>query len=376
MKILYSCLSKSWGGMEMVAVDYARRLLNAGIEVDYLAYNNSNIHEELKKCAIKVYTLNSSGYFRPFELNKVIITINKNNYDLIHTHYSKDLWILVPALKTLKNSIVLLLTKHVGSFISKKDYLHKILYNRVNRILAISNIIKKNLLETCPVNNEQIKLFHTGVDLNTFIPQNVSRERLRKEFQIKEDDIVFGMTARFSPGKGHEIFLNAAAELNKVYKNLKYLIIGKASFGEENYHKKIIELSKSLGLENSILFTGYRQDIADLLSVMDIFVFPSHNEAFGIALLEAMAMGKPSVCTGSDGILDIAVEHETSLLFERSNGAELKSKMEQLLLSQSLREQLGINARERVEKYFDLNDKVKELIKIYEEEISEINKLK
>jgi len=123
------------------------------------------------------------------------------------------------------------------------------------------------------------------------------------------------MMARFSPGKGHEEFLFAAKELNKNFTNLKFLIVGEPSRGENDYAEAIKKLASDYKLSN-LIFTGFRSDTPEVLSAMDIFVFPSHAEAFGIALAEAMSMGKPSVCSNAEGVLDIAVDGVTSLFFE------------------------------------------------------------
>ena len=151
MKILYSCLSKSWGGLEMGAVQDAAQLMKKKLSVDFLCYPGSKINVEANKKGIKCLTLKASGYFHPIQIIKLSRLIKKNHYQLIHTHLSKDLWILAPSLKLVNSEIPLILTKQMGSFVVKKDFLHKQLYDRVNFILAISKEIEKNVLETCPV---------------------------------------------------------------------------------------------------------------------------------------------------------------------------------------------------------------------------------
>jgi glycosyltransferase involved in cell wall biosynthesis len=176
------------------------------------------------------------------------------------------------------------------------------------------------------------------------------------------------MLARFTPGKGHEEFLQAAKELNRDYNNLKYLIVGESSRGEESYTEYIKELAEEYNLKN-VIFTGFRGDTADVLTAMDIFVFPSHSEAFGIALIEAMAMKKPSVCTNSDGVLDIAVDNYTSLLFQKRNYFDLKEKLIKLINSKQLMIELGENARQRVIDYFNIEKVTDMIIDVYNKEI-------
>ncbi len=173
------------------------------------------------------------------------------------------------------------------------------------------------------------------------------------------------MMARFSPGKGHEEFLYAASYLIKKYEKIKFIIVGEASKNEEEYENEIKKLSKKLNLTHKIIFTGFRKDTPEVLAAMDIFVFPSHAEAFGIALTEAMSMGLPSVCSNSDGVLDIAVDNETSLLFEKQNWKDLSHKIETLILNPDLRIKLGKAARKRAIKFFDIEVFTNNLINIY-----------
>ena len=112
-------------------------------------------------------------------------------------------------------------------------------------------------------------------------------------------------------------FYKASQKLLPKHNNIKFLIIGEPSKGENKYAESIKLLADKLGITNNICFTGYRSDIPEVLGALDIFVFPSRDEAFGLALIEAMSMGKPSVCTNYGGVLDIAVDGNTSFYFKK-----------------------------------------------------------
>ena len=281
MKILKSCLSQSWGGMEMFTITTARYLLKRNNQVEFLVYPNSRIHQEAKSLNVPIHTCKASGYFHPKEIINVSSLLKKNNFDIIHTQASKDLWVLVPALKIRKLVTPILLTKQVGSFIIKKDIFHKWIYNRLNYALAISNVIAQNLYDTCPLNKDRILLLHNAVDTGRFDPQKVDSKKVRNEFNISDDDILIGMLARFSWGKGHEEFLYAARELKKKYKNLKFMIIGEPSRGEDEYADKIKQMVKDYSIEDIVIFTGFRKDTPEVLAALDIFAFPSHSERAG-----------------------------------------------------------------------------------------------
>lgn len=368
MKILVSCFSKSWGGMEMYALTTMQALKSRGIEVCLLCYPGSTLHREAEKRGLKSFPSTAINPTQVTSLRQLVRHLRSENYDLIHTHASKDLWALTPALQISRLRTPLFLTKHVGSYISKKDILHRWIYGRVTKVFAISTVIAKNLLDTCPLPPDKIILLHDGIDIKRFNPESIDAAAIRAELGIRSDEIVFGMTTRFSPGKGHEEFLQAMAGLKHDLPKARGLIVGEASYGEQEYEQKIKSMAAELGLD-SLIFTGYRKDTERMYAAMDIFVFPSHSEAFGMALAEAMAMGKPSVCSNSDGVPDVAVDNVTSYLFTKQSSADLEAKMRLLALDKATRDKFAIHARERALSHFDIEKLTSRVIEIYREHV-------
>jgi len=209
-------------------------------------------------------------------------------------------------------------------------------------------------------------LLHNATDSNRFNPAKIDAKKVRKEFNISDDTVLIGMLARFSWGKGHEEFLYAARELKQKYNNIKFLIIGEPSRGEDEYAQKIKQMARDYDVLDIVIFSGFRKDTPEVLSALDIFAFPSHSEAFGIALVEAMSCGKPSVCSASDGVLDIAVDGVTSYLFQKQNAQDFTNQLEKLIVNSDARKLFGENARKRVIENFDLERYTDKLIAIYE----------
>jgi glycosyltransferase involved in cell wall biosynthesis len=364
MKVLVSCLSQSWGGMEMFTLTLVKQLLKRNIEVQLLAHPESRLFMEAHNLGLILHSISATGYFHPIKILKFSSIIKQDNIDLIHTSDSKDLWLIVPALKLAKSNIPLVLTKHVGSFVKKKDFLHKSLYKRVDSIFAISQVIKQNLIDTCPIDGSLIEMMPSGIDTARFAQEQCDSRKIRAEFSVADNEILIGMVGRFSPGKGHEEFISAAEILNQKQSNLKFLIVGEASRGEDDYEQEIRRQVENRDL-NNVIFSGFRNDIPDVLAALDIFLFPSHSEAFGMALVEAMAAGKPAVAAGSDGVLDIMLDGITGFLFEKKNSKDLADKTNLLIKSPELRTSLGNKARERAIEHFDLSAIIDRHIRLY-----------
>lgn len=365
MKILYSCLSESWGGLEMFTLEIALKLKEHKIDVELLCSPESALYKKAKETDIVVHTARGNNYFNPVVLFFIRRLVKKTKYDLIHSYYSKDLWHVIPALKLTGNKIPVLLTKQVGSFIIKKDFLHKKLYKNVEKVFAISSIIKKNIIDTCPVDEEQVEVLFNCVDIHKFRPGNTNSRKIRAEFGLSDDDITIGMIARFTPGKGHEEMIEAAGYLTKKFKNVKIILVGEPSYGEKEYADKIKNNIEENGLTDNFIFAGFRKDIPNVISSFDLFAFPSHSEAFGIALIEAMAMEIPSVATKSDGVLDIIIDNECGLFFEKKNASDLARKLEYLIINPEKRYHIGKNGRKRVADLFTYEIYIKKLTDSY-----------
>jgi len=351
MKILQTCGSLSWGGLEMTALRTAYMLKNRGHSVHMLCIENSTLEKEASKNSLHTIPINKSTY-------KFIRILKKytadEKYDAVHSHLSHDLWVVVPALKLSGSKAKLFLSKHMGSGVSKRDIFHRFLYNRVNHIFAVSNYVKDSVLKTCPVKEKIISILHPGLNLKKYNPADFNKNKIREEFNISRKAIVIGMSGRMSPGKGQEEFLKAAKILKEEVKdNIIFVIAGAASFGEDEYEKKIRGLTAELGINKDIIFTGYRNDMPRILSMLDIFVFPSHEESFGITLTEAMALGLPSAASKKAGVLDLITDGETGLLVPPKNSVELAGAIKKLVENPGLRKQLGIAARKKAEEIFN-----------------------
>lgn len=351
--------------MEMFTLTTAKELQARGHVICIAAPDGSRLLEESGKAGMTAVSFPKAKYVDPVGVSRFMKLLRKEQFDIIHSSYSKDLWLLVPALKLLRLDTPLFLTKQVGSYIVKKDFLHRVLYRRVTKALAISTIIKNNLLDTCPLEPDQIEMLYNAVDTKRFDPDKIDRASVRSELGLREDELVIGMTARFSPGKGHEEFLEAAAMLNGKYENLRFMIVGEPSRGEDAYGASVKRLAEGLQLKN-VLFTGYRSDIPEMMAAMDVFVFPSHSEAFGIALVEALSMRKATVAANADGVLDIMVDGQTGLLFQVKSVKDLAQKISQMIDNPGTRADYGNAARERVKEVFDLPIIMERLIMLYQ----------
>lgn len=148
-----------------------------------------------------------------------------------------------------------------------------------------------------------------GVDVEKIRSTTVNRSSMRKEFGLNDDDYVILSVGQLSKRKNHEVIIKALSKIED--NNVKYLLCG---FGElEDYLK---QLAKNLGVEDRIIFAGYRKNVYEILQIVDCFAFPSLQEGLPVSLMEAMAAGVPVVCSRIRGNVDLIVDGENGVLCE------------------------------------------------------------
>lgn len=194
-----------------------------------------------------------------------------------------------------------------------------------------------------------------GIDAqNIFNPSLVDADKLlfiKNKLELNDTDIVFGFCGRICNDKGIPELVDAFELFQKLHSNIKAKLLFIGRFDTRDGISK----EKKLQIENNkdIVISGHidKAEIPYYYSMLDVFVFPSHREGFGMCVVEASAMEKPILDSRAHGCVDAIVEHETGEYIELSADGICKG-MEQML-DADLRKQLGCNGRKRVLEWYD-----------------------
>ncbi|MFI5370969.1 MAG: glycosyltransferase [Candidatus Eisenbacteria bacterium] len=351
--VLQTCFSPSWGGLEMQALDVSRRLVARGHRLTLACASGTRLAAEAAGAGLERLELDVHGYLHLGAAWRLAGRIRTGGVQIVHSQHSRDLATVVPALAMAGSRAPLLLSKRMGSYVAKKDPYHQMLYARVAMVLAISEVIRRNVIDTTPVPPARVATLHDAVDARRFSPAAVDRAAARRALGATGDELWVGMVGRFSPGKGHEEFLEAAARLKRTDPTVRFAIVGEASHGEAGYERDIRARAAELSLDDTVRFAGFRPDVPEVMRALDILAFPSHAEAFGVVLIEAMAMELPVVSTNCDGVLDIVVDGETGLFVPPRDGAALAAGLARLIADPLARARMGRAGRRRVLERFD-----------------------
>lgn len=229
------------------------------------------------------------------------------------------------------------------------------------KVIAISEAVKRYLISEW-VSEHQIVRVYDGVDLRQYRPrQPIS----------PDNSIIVGLIGQIGERKGHLYLLEAARRLLQTHPDLRFWIIGKEpAHSKEHYTDRLYQYVKENHLEQQIEFWGFRTDIPELLSRLDILILPSLQEPFGKIVIEAMAMAKPVVATNVGGVPEIVEDGKTGLLVLPGDSGAICQALQQLIEDQGMRDQMGREGRKRVEQMFSLEKHVHKIEQVYAEILS------
>lgn len=366
MNVLQVSSSLGWGGREMYPLVLAEGLSQRGHKIIVIANPKSRMAKRARKAKLPTITMGIKGYFNPkaiFLLKRVIL---KEKVDIIHVHFSKDLWWVVPSVWLSCRNLGLVLTKHLESGINKKGLLHRLLYARLDKVIAISGVVRRNLLKSTSLKDSQLVTLYYGLDLKRYDPERFTGKTVRAELGLGSETKIVGIVGRLSPRKGQEEFLKAAKIILESHPEVIFLIVGE-DFGSSGYKEHLRRLAQGMGILGRVIFTGQRDDIPDVMASLDIFVFTSYAEAFGLVLIEAMAMKRPVVAFDAGAIREIVEEAKSGLLVPLQDVSSLARAIDSLLENSQRCRELGERGREIVDEKFDLSLAMAKTEKLYEE---------
>ncbi len=297
---------------------------------------------------------------------KIYKIIKTEKPDIVHTHTSKTgilgrwatflLRTTYPELRTIKT----IHTPHGHVFYGYFGKIKTTIFLLIEKLTA--KITDKLLALTEGEKNESIKfgvgklnqweIVPSGVDYDYVKSKiGIKNEKLLKELNIQKGTIVIGTVARLEPVKGVRYFIEA---IKLIYSSfvlnypLLFLIVGDGS-----ERKKLEQEVKKSELQKKIIFTGMRDDVEELISLMDIYVQPSLNEGMGKTIVIAQLLGKPVVSTKVQGIPSIVLDNYTGLLVNPKDSFSLAEAIIKLIKDEKLRLTMGHNAQLWVNKLVD-----------------------
>lgn len=361
MRILFLSAANS-----IHTVKWVNALAERGHEV-HLIYNAG--HEpknDVLANEIKCHPLKYSGgigyYLNAKELGRITKKIKP---DVINVHYASGYGTLA---RRAKISPILLSVwgSDVYDFPYESRMKNKILKKNIRyatELASTSFCMAEQLRKVMQDEKLEIAVTPFGVDIQKFDPKRYSRKAAGTE-------IIIGNIKLLEAKYGIKELVTAFAKLkseieSKSEKDLKLYI-----YGDGSQRQEIEELISTLNMQNAVFLKGRVPNVKvpEVLNEFDIFCALSQldSESFGVAVVEAMAMGKPVVVSDVDGFCEVVRDNETGYIIQRNDTDAVVSKLKELILNEDLRRQLGRAGRRRVEENYDWEKNVDTMLELYQ----------
>ena len=230
------------------------------------------------------------------------------------------------------------------------------------RLIAVSQRIQKVVVEG-GVGPGRIRVIYSGIDLSQALSPDAA-VGIRERYRLSAHQPLIGTVANLFPRKGYEYLIDALAEVRKEIPDIHCLVIGE---GDDAYRESLLRRVETLRLTSALTFAGFQKDVLPYIAGLDLFVLPSLMEGFGIALIEAMSMGKPVIATAVGGIPEVIEDGISGMLVPPSDSSALAQMILHLLKNPELRERLGSAAQARVREKFSAQRMIAQFQDLYRE---------
>ena len=353
--ILFIVRTMGLGGTENVVLQLCEILSDKVNKI--VVCSSGGVHEKkLQEMGIKHYMIPDIASKNPMDMLKscrsIKNVIKEEQITIVHSHHRMA---ALYAELVAPKSVVKVANAH-NTFTDKKK-LTQLAY-RNTKVIAVGEMVKKNLTEYFEIPKEQVCVIHNAV--KPFDGNNVPIEVLNEE--RAKGNVLIGNIGRLSEQKGMTYFIEAAEITTRTHPEARFVIVGD---GEER--EKLQAQVKAKGLQDKVLFLGYRNDIQNVMSQLDFVVLSSLWEGLPLTPIEAYSVGKTVVGTAVDGTPEIICDGADGYLVKPRNPIQLAEKMNELIENSEMRESMGSQAMKRYQDEFSFEKLSERYVAFYEE---------
>ncbi len=300
---------------------------------------------------------------------RLYLLFRREKFNVVHAHTAKGGALGRLAAKMANVSLILYSPHghdfygYFNPFVSRMVITaERFLAHFTDRIITLTQLGKKDFIDFKIASPKKIVVISSGLVLERYNKIEVDIAGKRQELGITEDKVLVGMVGRLETVKGPEYFIKAASIIVDEFPDVAFLVVGE---GRLKY--KLESMAKESGISEKVFFAGWREDVPEILPLLDILVLPSLNEAVGRILIEAGASGIPVVATNVGGIPEIVRDNQTGILVSARDAYGLAQAVISLLRDKQKRQSLAEAAKNWIDDKFSVYKMVEEISNLYSE---------
>jgi len=354
--------SDIYSGGEYFVLEFGKKLKERNYDVIICCHPGNLLYDKAKDAGISLFGFDfpiKGGVFKTAKLlskyikqHRIDIVHSNNNYDRTTGGFAAK---LAGAGHITMNHSFHSISHNITQYIRNQyctDY-----------FLVDGFCTKELLVKKDKINEDKVKVIHLGIEPESMQRDLAARKKVRDEFNISDDTILFGNTGRLVEFKGQEYLIRTFAEVNKQFADTKLMIVGNGKL-----EKDLKELTASLGLTDKVIFPGFRDDMQACYSAFDIYLHSSvegGGETFPFSVLYSLAQGIPAVVTDVGDVARMIDEGVTGFAVKDKNPQAMTEKILYLLNNRNLIGEFGSNALKLLHQKFTLDIMADNIIDVY-----------
>ncbi|MDE2989621.1 MAG: glycosyltransferase [Chloroflexota bacterium] len=326
-----------------------------GVQQDVIYFRDHDLRADAERLAGRVHHVPMAGPWEWTRLPQLTAAIARGRYDVVHTHLLRaDMYgalaaraARVPGLVATKHNLEARLEHPVWR------WLHRRTAGMPDVTIGISDAVRAWAVTTGGVPAAKTRVVLYGIDAAPFA--NLDRSGARAELGIEAGARVVLCPARLDPQKNHGMLLRAFERVHREQPDAVLLLAGGRQLGSELYERDLHALADLIDADGAVRWLGVRSDMSRLLAACDVVALASDWEGFGLALLEAMAAGRPVVATAVGGVPEVVSDGESGILVAAGDMFGFAKALIRLLDDDAARRRMGTAAARRAREAFAID---------------------
>jgi glycosyltransferase involved in cell wall biosynthesis len=364
VRILQISSARTLGGGERHFADLSNALAARGHEIYAAIAPSTPLRQELHAVALSnIITLPLRNALDLPSAIRLARLAREKRIDILHTHMARD-YPLAALAHALAPRSHLVVTRHVLFPLGR---LTSMAIGSAARLIAVSEVVARTLRARRILPAHKIVVIPNGINFERFdtATRNLSRDDRRQTLSPSATFLV-GTVGELSAVKGQDNFIRAAAiVVARSPHAVEFVIVGEDASRTGDTRAQLQRLIAEHNLHGRVHLTGHRDDVPEILASLDLFVSASRSEAFGLAIVEAMACDVPVVATATEGACEIIEDGTTGKLVPVNDVETLAVAILSLLENSHERGRMSTAARARVRERFSLTQMVEATEEVY-----------
>jgi len=360
-RVLEAITPSRIGGAEVFVTELYRSFAELGAEVEVFCPAGRPFVDYARARGIEPVTWKTYGKFDPLTIIRLAQLMKRRRIDVIHTHLSTASLLGAFAAKLARKRSV----AHVHGLNTATCFRYS------DAVIAVSEKVKSHLVGQ-GLDEKKIHVVHNGVDLLRFQPMDAREAKIKLGYD--PDEPLLGVFGRLASEKGQRVAVEAMFLVVKDHSPTlpaaarAFADARLALVGEGDDRPDLEASAEALGIRGNVVFTGFMQDVREMMSACDIVLVPSsRGEGFGLVAVEAMALRRAVIASEQGGLPEIVVPGETGLLVPPNDPQALADATCELLADPDRAAEMGEKGRARVEQHFALGEQMRKVLDVLTE---------